>query len=358
MFLIDAHLDLSMNAMEWNRDLRMPVHHIRATETGLTDKPDRGKGTVSLPALRSGNIGLVVATLIGRVQLPGQPLPGWASAEQAWAQIQGQLAWYQAMEAAGELTIIRNQQQLQEHLTVWATDTIPNQQKVIGVIISLEGADALITPEHALLLQQQGLISIGPAHYGPGRYANGTDATGHLTENGKALLQIMQDHHIVLDITHLCDDALSDALTLYNGTLWASHHNCRVLVPHNRQMSDAVIHEMITRNSVIGMAFDAWMMVSGWQRGISTSQQMHCNIAAIIPHIDHICQIAGNSLHVGIGSDLDGAFGTEQSPYDLDTIADLQQLSYLLEQKGYTVSDIENIFHKNWLRMFQLALPK
>ncbi|WP_298299842.1 membrane dipeptidase [Hydrotalea sp.] len=358
MFLVDAHLDLSMNAMEWNRNLRQSVPQIRASETGLTDKPDRGKGTVSLPALRAGYIGLVIGTLIGRVQLPGQTLPGWASPEQAWAQIQGQLAWYKAMEAAGEITIIQNQEQLQQHLTLWANDTIPNLHKAIGVMISLEGADALITPEHALVLRQQGLTAIGPAHYGPGRYANGTDASGHLTANGKALLQMMEQQGIALDITHLCDDALADALALFKGIIWASHHNCRALVPHNRQMSDAIIQELIARNSVIGMAFDAWMMVPGWQRGVSTPQQMQCSMASIIPHIDHICQLAGNSLHVGIGSDLDGAFGKEQSPYDIDTITDLQQLSTVLQQKGYTASDIENIFHKNWLRVFQQTLPQ
>ena len=93
MFTIDAHLDLSMNAMEWNRDLRWSVNQIRESESGMTDKPDRAKGTVSLQALREGNIGIVVATQIARYVTPGNPLPGWHSPEQAWAQTQGQLAW-------------------------------------------------------------------------------------------------------------------------------------------------------------------------------------------------------------------------------------------------------------------------
>lgn len=357
MLLIDAHLDLSMNAMEWNRDLRLPVDTIRNNEAGLTDKPDRGNGTVSFPALRAGNIGIVVATLIARVKLPGQILSGWASPEQAWAQIQGQLAWYKAMEAAGEIRIIETQLQLQQQIDIWNDNSILNEHKPIGVILSLEGADSLITPEHAIILQQQGLRAIGPAHYGPGRYANGTDATGHLNQNGIALLQIMQQHGLALDITHLCDDAMGDALQLFKGNIWASHHNCRKLVPHSRQISDEVIQSVIERNSVIGMAFDAWMMVPDWERGKSNSKTMQCNLAAIIPHIDHICQLSGNSLHVGIGSDLDGAFGTEQSPYDLNTIADLQQLKHLLEARGYSANDVENIFYKNWLREFSKVLP-
>src|SRR5262245_1196057 len=119
MFTIDAHLDLSMNAMEWNRDLRRPVTEINDRESGLKDKPDRGKAVVSLPELRRGNIGLVVATMIGRYVAPDNPLPGWHSPEQAWSQINGQLAWYNAMEAEGEMVQINDLATLDLHLHTW-----------------------------------------------------------------------------------------------------------------------------------------------------------------------------------------------------------------------------------------------
>src|SRR5580658_4572803 len=130
MFTIDAHLDLSMNALEWNRDLRQPVTEINEREIGLTDKPDRAKATVSLPELRKGNIGLVVATQIARYVAPGNPLPGWHSPEQAWAQTQGQLAWYKAMEAAGEMVMIKDLAGLERHLAGWPAGPI-------GYILSL-----------------------------------------------------------------------------------------------------------------------------------------------------------------------------------------------------------------------------
>ena len=136
-----------MNALEWNRDLRLPVDVIRAREKGLNDKPDRAKGTVSLPELRRGGIGLVVATQIARYVAPDNPLPGWHSPWQAWAQTQGQLAWYKAMEEAGEMVMIRDLPSLEKHLLRWASaapsspDTRP-----IGYILSLEGADSIITP--------------------------------------------------------------------------------------------------------------------------------------------------------------------------------------------------------------------
>ncbi|HEV9036614.1 MAG TPA: peptidase M19, partial [Puia sp.] len=119
MFTIDAHLDLAMNALEWNRDLTLPVAAIREREAGLTDKPDRGRGTVSLPALRGGDIGLVVATQIARYVAPDNPLSGWHSPWQAWAQTQGQLAWYKAMEEAGEMVMIKDLPTLEKHVRTW-----------------------------------------------------------------------------------------------------------------------------------------------------------------------------------------------------------------------------------------------
>jgi len=356
MLIIDAHLDLSMNALEWNRDLRLPVDVIRAREKGLNDKPDRAKGTVSLPELRRGGIGLVVATLIARYVAPDNPLPGWHSPWQAWAQTQGQLAWYKAMEEAGEMVMIRDLPSLEKHLLRWASaapsspDTRP-----IGYILSLEGADSIITPDYLHRAYTYGLRAIGPAHYGPGRYANGTDSTGRLSADGKRLLQEMDKLGFILDATHLCDDAFWDAMELYHGPIWASHNNCRALVDHNRQFSDDMIKALIAKGAVIGGALDAWMMVPGWVRGASTPEATNCNLEKVIDHLDHICQLAGNAFHVGVGTDLDGAFGKEQCPYDLETIADLQRMQGLLEKRGYSADDIENVLHGNWLRFLRKA---
>lgn len=352
MLIIDAHLDLSMNALEWNRDLRLPVADIRLRESGMTDKPDRGLGTVSLPALREGGIGLVVATQIARYVAPGNLLPGWHSPEQAWAQTQGQLAWYRAMEEAAEMRQIGDLSSLNEHLIFW-NNTADKSGQPIGYILSLEGADSLITLDHLHIAHSYGLRALGPAHYGPGRYANGTDATGQMGANGLALLREMEKLGIILDATHLCDDAFWQAMDHFNGPVWASHNNCRTLVDHNRQFSDEQITTLISRGAVIGAPLDTWMMVPGWVRGKSTPLGMQCNLNVAIDHIDHICQLAGNSLHVGIGSDLDGGYGKEQSPYDLDTITDLKRMPELLRARGYSANDIENICHKNWLRFLK-----
>ncbi|MDR3697602.1 membrane dipeptidase [Mucilaginibacter sp.] len=354
MFTIDAHLDLSMNALEWNRDLRRPVTEINQRETGLTDKPDRAKATVSLPELRKGNIGLVVATQIGRYVAPGNQLSGWHSPEQAWAQTQGQVAWYKAMEDDGEMAQVNDLKSLEKHIALWNDDQ-PIEKKPVGYILSLEGADSIISVGHLVRAYKYGLRAVGPAHYGPGRYANGTDATGHLGPKGFELLKEMERLNIILDATHLCDDAFWDALDYFNGNVWASHNLCRALVNHNRQYSDEMIKALVERGAVIGAALDAWMMVPNWVRGMSTPEGMNCNLEVMVDHIDHICQVAGNALHVGMGTDLDGAFGREQCPYDLETIADLQKVPALLKKRGYSDTDIENMMHGNWLRFLRNA---
>ncbi len=354
MFIFDAHLDLSMNAMEWNRDLRVPVEQLNAREKGLTDKPDRAKATVSLPELRKGNIGIVVATQIGRYVAPDNPLPGWHSPQQAWAQTQGQVSWYKAMEDEGEMTQITDWAGLEKHLALW-NDGTPNDQKPVGYILSLEGADSIVTLDHVERAYHYGLRAIGPAHYGPGRYAQGTDATGFMGKAGQDLLKEMERLNIILDATHLCDDSFWEAMDHFNGPVWASHNLCRTLVNHNRQFSDDQIRELISRGAVIGGALDAWMMVPNWVRGVSTPEGMNCNLEVLIDHLDHICQIAGNADHIGIGTDLDGAFGREQCPYDLETIADLQNIPGLLAKRGYTQEDITKVMHGNFLRFLKQA---
>jgi len=344
-----------MNALEWNRDLREPLDRLRDRDRHYTDKKDRGNATVSFPEMRRAKIGLCVATQIARYVKPANTLPGWHSPEQAWAQTQGQLAWYRAMEECGELLSIRNRAQLDAHFQLWNSKSSANTTLPIGYILSLEGADSILTMRHLERAWEYGLRALGPAHYGPGTYAQGTDATGAMGEKGRELLKNMDRLGIILDATHLCDDSFWEALDHFSGPVWASHHNVRTLVPHNRQLTDDQIKALIARGAVIGAVFDAWMMVPGWQRSKTTPESVGLKIERIIDHIDHICQIAGNSHHCGIGSDLDGGYGTEQTPADLKTIADLQRIPELLAAHGYKQQDVENIMHANFIRFLQNA---
>lgn len=358
--IFDGHLDLSMNAIEWNRDLRQPLHVIREREMHMPDKPDRGNGTVCLPELRAGKIGLVIATQLARYTPPGSKLSGWSSPQQAWAMTQAQLAWYREMEALDEMRQITNLEQLENHLCLWQDESIPDDKKPIGYILSLEGADSLVDPSYLQKACNYGLKAINLSHFGPGRYAPGTRMEGGLTDLGKELIGEMNrlldtPHQLILDVTHLTDEGFDEALDLYQGPVWASHHNVRKFVPNQRQLTDDQIKRLIERGAVIGGMLDCWAMDVRFIDTVSDPWQLDIRLAHLIDHWDHICQIAGNSNHIAIGSDLDGIFGTEQSPWDLNSIADLQKYETLLEERGYSDQDIDNIFHENWLRFLRKA---
>ena len=360
MLIFDAHLDLSMNALEWNRDFTRPIAEIREREAGQTDKPDRGRGTVCFPEMRRGGIGVCVATQIARYVKRGNPLPGWHSPEQAWAQTQGQLAWYRAMEECSELKQIRTRVELQRCVDTWmnpGADASDDKQP-IGYILSLEGADSILSFKHLERSYDQGLRALGPAHYGPGLYAQGTDATGKFPPRGRELLREMDRLGLILDVTHLTDEEFWEALDLYHGPMWASHSDCRALAPHQRQLADEQIKALAQRGGVIGAALDAWMMVPGWVRQETTPEAVRLKLERLVEHIDHVCQVAGSARHSGIGSDLDGGFGREQTPTDLETIADLQRIPELLRARGYGEEDVRAIAHGNFLRFLEAALPQ
>jgi len=359
MFIFDAHLDLGMNAVEWNRDYTLSLETVRHQEAHLKDKPDRGRGVISLPELRRGNIGLVVATQLARVEHNAwSPIAGWRSSAQAWAMTQAQLAWYRAMETLGEMKQIRTQTEMVSHLKLWQDDGADKSKLPIGYILSLEGADSLVTVDYLEKSYAEGLRAIGPAHYGPGVYANGTDASGGFNAKGRDLLKKIAELDLILDATHLCDDCFWEMLDAFSGPIWSSHHNCRALVDHNRQISDDMIRALVARDAVIGVALDAWMMVPGWVRGKTTPESSGVTLNTLVDHIDHICQIAGSAKHVGLGTDLDGCFGREQTALDLETIADLQKLPGLLSARGYSAADITGIMNGNFLGFLRRNLPE
>ena len=199
-----------------------------------------------------------------------------------------------------------------------------------------------------------GLRILGPTHYGPDDYGHGTGSKGGLKEKGPELLREMDRVGMLLDVTHLSDDCFWQSLDIYTGPVLASHHNCRALVPGDRQLDDEQIQALLKRDSVIGLALDSWMIGPGWVRGKTDPKTV--GLADAVNHIDHICQLAGNTQHCGIGSDLDGGFGKEQCPHDLETIADLQKIGELLSARNYSDADIASIMHGNWVRFFQRAL--
>lgn len=358
MLIFDAHLDLAWNALDWNRDLLRPVSEIRKRECelGMTGK-GRGEGTVSFPELRRGGVGLFIATLLARLLRPNlmPAIQRYEHMEAAYAAAHGQMVYYRILEQQGVLCWIKDAAGLDAHVRAWNADP---EREPLGFILSMEGADPVLSPEQVEEWFDAGLRIIGPAHYGVSPYAHGTGTEGGLFEKGPALLKEMQRVGMILDATHLSDQCFEEALDIYGGPVLASHHNCRALAPDQRQLTDEQIKKLIQRGAVIGTALDAWMMVPGWVRGQTRPEEAGVKIETMVNHIDRVCQLAGNARHAAIGTDLDGGFGREQSPYDLDTIADLRRLPELLRRRGYNDEAIAGILHGNWVRFFRQALPE
>lgn len=370
--IIDAHLDLSWNAMSFDRDQLATIDQLRASEAGMTGKC-RGRCTVSLPEMRRGGVGICLATVLSRAR-PSQtdgrgpgvgPIGDRARGEVilredldhanqsiACAAAQGQLAYYRLLEQQGQMSMIADARGLDALWTRWQTDaaTAP-----IGYILSMEGADPIVEPAQVQWWWEQGLRTACLAHYGRSAHAMGTGGDGPLTAAGRAVLREFDRLGLVLDLVHTADTALDQALDLYGGPVFVSHGNCRALVPHDRQISDDQIRRIAQRGGVLGVVLDCWMLHPDWNS--LGPDRGAVSLENVADHVDHICQVSGDATHVGIGSDLDGGFGTEQCPGGLDTIADLQRLAPILAQRGYAEADIDAIFHGNWLRFFRAALP-
>ncbi len=357
MLIVDSHLDLSLNALQGNRDLFNSAYTTRAQEQSTPGK-GRAQGTVAFPEMRRGRVALSFATVLARSTGHPEPHIDYATPAQAHGIAKGQLAYYHALERQGHIRLIRNPAQLDAHMAEWAAwdARYPGEETgsppPLGFVISMESADAVLEPAELRDWWDGGLRLLGPAHFGPGRYAGGTGSELGLTELGTALLSEMARVGIILDLTHCSDQAFWEALARYDGPAHASHNNCRALNPHQRQLTDTQIRAIIQRGGVIGVVPGCWQLKPGWRNGDSNES---VSLADVVAHIDHICQLAGANRHVGIGSDLDGGVGREGFAHDLDTIADLQKVGALLAQRGYNQGDVAAIMHGNWTRFLRRA---
>ena len=307
--------------------------------------------TVSLPEMRLGNVGLCLATTLADTARYKGATSGYNSPEIAHSVAQGQLAYYRILEKQGQVRIISDWESLDAHVEEWKAQT--HDDLPVGLILDMEGADPIMTPSQVGDWWDQGVRAIIPCHGGLNLYSHGTHSHGGLTPEGRELLGYMDAKGMVLDVTHFADEAFWEALDLFEGPVLASHNNCRALVPGDRQFSDDQLQTLFKRDGVVGVALDNWMLYPGFVRGRTLNTC--ASLEDVVDQIDHICGLAGNARHAAIGSDLDGGYGREQSPHDLDTIADLQRIPEILVKRGYSTVDTELITHGNWLRFFHDA---
>jgi len=360
--LIDSHLDIAWNALSFNRDQTEPLDLINEREAHMGDQKARGHATTSLPELRAAGAAVVLATILVRAKREVMPEDGhmrwdldFGTQSIAYSVGQGQLAYYRLLEEQGEMKMLRTAADLKAHWQLWQQAT-EHSKLPVGYILAMEGADPIVEPAQARRWWEDGLRSVTLSHYGKSHYSVGTGDDGPLTDRGIALLQEFDALGMLLDLTHMSETSFFQAFERYQGPVMASHNNCRALVPGDRQFSDEQLEVLIERGSVIGGALDAWMLMPGWVRLESDPNEV--KLASLVDHFDHICNLSGNTDHIALGTDLDGGFGTEQTPGDFKRFTDIHKLEDLLNERGYSDQDIDKIFFGNWLRYFTEHLPQ
>ncbi len=335
MLLIDGHEDLAWNALELGRDETCALAAIRERE-GAHPAHGEGTATVSLPALRAADVRVVMATIFTYPDSNSSaPRPGYTTPEEAFQRGQAQVDYYQRLHERGEVTLLRTRADLEAVLA--------GQAPRPGLALLMEGADPLRTPADLALFHAAGLHIVGLS-WKRTRYAGGTGAPGPLTDLGRALLREMARLDVVLDISHLAEEAFWQAMDLFPGRVIASHANCRAFVSTDRQLSDAMIHAIAERDGVIGLVC--------YNKFIRSATETPVTLTDLVRHADHIAQLVGVN-HVGIGSDLDGGIGREVIPQGMDSVADLPRIADALADAGFDAPAIAAIMGENWLRVLK-----
>lgn len=349
MFIVDAHLDLAYNILNKNRDPRRKLTALRAAEAPAYP---RGIPTVSFSAMRRGSVGLAFATIFSSPA--DNPFPddseedeAYSTPEEAHRLGMKQIDVYRRLvDEDDTLRLVTDTAGLDEVVAGQEQET-----PLIGLTLLMEGADHIRAPEETELWAEAGVRLIGPAwddtQYCAGAWRGAKDG---LTKAGYALLEVMGDLDLILDLTHMNEIATLQALDYYQGPVVATHSNARALVPGERQLSDTQIRRIGERDGVIGVVLYNAFLLGGWRKG---QPKDLVTLDHIVAHIDHICQTVGDAAHVGIGSDLDGGFGAADIPAPLDSIADLPLIAGALREKGYEETDIAGIMGGNWVDLLR-----
>ncbi|HSG41558.1 MAG TPA: membrane dipeptidase [Anaerolineales bacterium] len=362
MLIIDSHQDLAWNILTFGRDYTRSVDETRRLEVGTSVPKHNGDALVGWPEYQRGNVAIVFSTLYAT---PAKKQEAWdvlvyKDAETAHRLYRDQLDVYRKLTDShpDKFCLITSTPELDSVIKHWSTPVENGAGHPVGLIQLMEGADAIRSPHELPEWWELGLRMIGLAWAGT-RYSGGTDEPGPLTDEGRDLLSAMADFNFILDLSHMDEASARESLDRYDGPVMATHANCASVVKNpdtNRHLTDDVIRGLIEREAVIGVVPFNTFLKAGWKR-LNGSRREEVSLDMLIGHIDHICQLAGDSLHVGIGSDFDGGFGLQSIPPELDSIADLPLIATKLMERGYTETDAANVLGSNWLRFLKKNLP-
>jgi membrane dipeptidase len=360
--LVDGHEDLAYNMLTFGRDYSLSVEQTRQREQGSLTPERNGDALLGWPEYQQGRVAVVFATLFAapeRARLGEWDTQYYRDSEAAHRVYSRQLDTYEKLVEAhpDQFVLLRDRAALEAHVQRWRQAPADEPPALpVGLVILMENAEGVRSPQELAHWWARGVRIIGPAWTGT-RFCGGTREPGPLTKEGFALLAGMAEHGFVLDVSHMDEPAVLQALDEYPGVVIASHSNARSLLPgtdSNRHLTDRMIQGLLERQAVIGVVPANGFLKTGWKE-LGGRAAVSLDLAAA--QIDYICQLAGNATHVAIGSDYDGGFGLQSVPVEVDSVADLQKLVPLLQARGYHQADINLIFHGNWLRVVGDGLP-
>jgi membrane dipeptidase len=318
--IVDAHLDIGWNAIAGGR--------------GFLADPAPGY-VISRSSLVGAGVGLVFATLYtapARATRSMRTRFVYENAHEAHIMAVAQVNYYRSCG----LELIRSKADLDGYVRGW-------RRGRLAAVMLMEGADPVETPSQLGAWTERGVRVIGPA-WGATRYSGGTGAPGGLTELGVQLLKAMRRKRVILDLSHMADQAVADAFAMWRGPVIASHSNAREIVPGDRQITDATAAEVARRGGMLGISFYARHL----RRSGSAS------LDDVVRHTLHLARAAGGAEHVGLGTDLDGGFGTKDAA--LSDLSELKTLRAML-RRHFSATQVEGILGTNWLEFLSRSLP-
>ena len=360
--IIDSHQDIAWNMLTYGRDYTRSVEETRRLEAGGTTPERNGDSIIGWPEYQRGQVAAIFSTLYatpGKKKEVGDTI-WYADYDTAHRLYKNQIQVYRKLADSNpdKFRLISSTKELDSVIEHWTKPTQNDAGHPVGLIYLMEGADGIRSPHELSEWWEMGLRLIGLAWAGT-RYCGGTGEPGPLTAEGRKLISAMADYNFILDLSHMDEAAALESLDRYEGPVMATHSNCAALMQGaetNRHLPDHVIHGLIERDGVIGLLPLNTFLKVGWLRK-NGSRREEVPLDVLIAHIDHICQLAGNANHAGIGSDFDGGFGLQSIPPELDSVADLQLIESKLIARGYTESDAANVLGGNWLRFLREHLP-
>jgi len=318
--IVDAHLDIGWNALAHGRGFL---------------QPPAPNYLVSRSSLVAAGVGLVFATLYTAPARAGRAMRTrfvYENAHEAHIMATAQVNYYKSCG----LQLIGDKAELASYVRGW-------KKGRLAAVLLMEGADPIEDPSQLGAWTDRGVRIIGPA-WGATRYSGGTGAPGGLTELGVQLLKAMRRKRVILDLSHMADQAVADAFKLWRGPIMASHSNAREIVPGDRQITEATAKEVASRDGMLGVSFYAkHLRASG-----------RATLDDVVKHLVHLAKAAGGPERVGLGTDLDGGFDARQAP--MQDLTELRELRARLA-KRFSKTQVDGVMGGNWLEFLGRALP-